>query len=97
PFCMREPTGTLDTSGATYTAIDDRTVRVEGSVFEPAPRTMKLEGAAIAGYQTLAIAGIRDPDILNNLDTWTETLHGFLVDGIYRVLGLDCDQYTLEL
>jgi hypothetical protein len=97
PFRMREPTVTLDTSRATYTAIDDRTVRVEGSRFEPEPRTMKLEGAALAGYQTLAIAGIRDPDILTNIDTWTVTLHSFLVDGIHSVLGLDDDQYRLEL
>jgi Acyclic terpene utilisation family protein AtuA len=97
PFRMREPTGTVDTSRATYTAVDERTVRVEGSVFEPEPRTMKLEGAALAGYQTIAIAGIRDPGILSNIDTWTATLHGFLVDGIQRVLGLEQDQYTLEL
>ena len=35
PFRLLEPTGTLDTSAATYIAIDERTVRVEGSRFEP--------------------------------------------------------------
>jgi hypothetical protein len=97
PFRMREPTGTLDTSSATYTAIDDRTVRVSGSRFEAEALTMKLEGAALAGYRTIAIAGIRDPEILANLDTWTENLRGFLGDGIQRVLGLDDEQYTVEL
>src|SRR4029077_7374202 len=67
PFRMREPIGTLDTSRAVYTRIRDRTVRAEGSLFAPERRTMKLEGAALAGYQTIAIAGIRDPDILNNI------------------------------
>jgi hypothetical protein len=97
PFRMREPAGTLDTSRATYTAIDHRTVRVEGSIFEPGPRTMKLEGAALAGYQTIAIAGIRDPEILAAIDTWTDTLQAFLIDGIGRVLGLTSDEYHLEL
>jgi hypothetical protein len=53
PFRMREPAGTLDTSRATYTAIDERRVRVEGSAFTYAAQyTVKLEGAAPAGYQT---------------------------------------------
>src|SRR5258706_5414292 len=76
--------------------MDARAVRVEGSVFEQEPRTMKLEGAALAGYQTIALAGIRDPDILANIETWTETLRSFLVDGISKVFGLR-DEYTLEL
>lgn len=98
PFRMREPGGTLDTSHATYTALDERTVRVEGSRFEPAdPHTMKLEGSAIAGYQTIAIAGIRDPGILAAIDPWTDTLSTFLADGIARVLGLDSDDYHLDL
>jgi Acyclic terpene utilisation family protein AtuA len=36
PFRMREPSGTLDTSQAVYTARDDRSVRAEGSQFEKA-------------------------------------------------------------
>ncbi len=58
---------------------------------------MKLEGAALAGYQTIAIAGIRDPDILAAIDTWLDTLSAFLIGGIGNVLGLSSDQYTLEL
>jgi hypothetical protein len=98
PFRMREPAGILDTSDATYTPLDERRVRVEGSRFEPAdPHTMKLEGSAIAGYQTIAIAGIRDPEVLAEIDTWVATLHGFLINGISRVLGLTAEDYTLEL
>ena len=98
PYRMREPTGTLDTTDATYTALDDRRVRVEGSRFEPAdPHTMKLEGAAVAGYQTIALAGIRDPEVLAALDTWCDTLRLVLVDGIGRVLGIAADDYDLQL
>ncbi|MCP5034874.1 MAG: DUF1446 domain-containing protein [Actinomycetia bacterium] len=98
PFRAREPLGTIDTSAATYRALDDRRVRVEQSHFEPAEHpTMKLEGATLTGYQTVAIAGIRDPHTLAHIDTWTETLRTFLHAGIGRVLGLDPADYELEL
>ena len=58
---------------------------------------MKLEGAAIAGYQTVSITGIRDPHVLAHTGTWTKTLHDFLTDGISRILGLTTDDYRLEL
>jgi hypothetical protein len=98
PFRAREPAGTLDTSAATYTALDGRRVRVEGARFEAAePHTMKLEGAALAGYRTIALAGIRDPEVLAGIGTWAATLERFLVDGVERVLGLGPGGYRLEL
>lgn len=43
PYLIVEPSGTLDTGPATYEALDDRTVRVRGSLFHPAERhTIKL-------------------------------------------------------
>jgi hypothetical protein len=97
PFRMREPSGTLDTAGARYTQLDGRRVRVEGSRFEPASPTMKLEGAAVAGYQTVAISGIRDPDVLADVRAWRSALAAFLADGVHRLLGYESDEYHLEL
>jgi hypothetical protein len=58
PNQMREPPGTIVVTEATYTALDDRRVPVEGSRFEPADQhTNKLEGSAITGYETMSIAG----------------------------------------
>ena len=55
---------------ARYTALDERTVRVEGSRFEPAGQyTVKLEGAAVTGYETVSFAGIRDPQVLASRST----------------------------
>jgi hypothetical protein len=69
PFRMREPAGTLDASHAGYTALDPRTVRVEGSKFEPADQyTTKLEGATPAGWQTTILVGIADPHVLAHVD-----------------------------
>ena len=69
PFLLTEPSGIIDTEQATYEALTDRSVRVRGSLFRPAETyTVKLEGAQLAGYQTIAIGGIRDPYIIRALD-----------------------------
>lgn len=98
PFRMREPAGTLDTSGATYTALDDRRVRVQGSKFEPAaPHTIKLEGAAPVGYQTIIISGIRDPGILARLDEWCDRVLTDLHARIPSVFGLAAEDYDIQI
>jgi hypothetical protein len=98
PFRLLEPTGTLDTSAATYTAIDERSVRVEGSRFELSPHpTAKLEGARLAGYETISIVGIRDPHILARLDTWLRYLRSVLEERVRATLDLDPQRYDLAL
>lgn len=97
PFIMREPSGSLDVRAATYTAVDDRIVRVTGSAFVDAPYTVKLEGAGLAGYQTLTIAGIRDPEVLSGIRLWVSTLQHFLSQKVDEILGLGSDDYALEV
>jgi hypothetical protein len=98
PFRMREPSGWLDVRRASYTALDHRRVRVTGAQFIDAEQyTMKIEGAAIAGYQTAATVGIRDPEVLANIQTWHDTLVDFLDDGIQRVLHIEPERYTLQV
>ena len=71
PFRLREPGGTLDTSAAVYTAVNERVTRVEGSIFEAAEQaTIKLEGAALGGYETVSLVGIRDPHVVQHMDAW---------------------------
>jgi Acyclic terpene utilisation family protein AtuA len=75
PFDLVEPSGVLDVSASTYTAIDDRAVRVEDSRFTPAAEyTIKLEGAELAGYQTIVVGGIRDPGIIRQFDEWLKEI-----------------------
>jgi hypothetical protein len=98
PFRMREPAGTLDASDASYRALDGRRVRVEGSRFEAADRhTIKLEGAAPAGYQTILISGMRDPAVLARLDEWCDQLLGYLRSQIPATFGLDPADYDIQL
>jgi len=71
PFLITEPGGTLDTSECEYEALNDRAVRVTRSRFLPSERpTFKLEGAELAGYQAAIMAGIREPYIIRQIDSW---------------------------
>ncbi|WP_137845018.1 acyclic terpene utilization AtuA family protein [Microbacterium sp. 2FI] len=98
PFRLREPAGTLDTSAAVYAAVNDRVTRVEGSVFEEAVQTtIKLEGAAIGGYETVSFVGIRDPHITAHMDAWLARFSGELARRAGSHLGLAAGEYDAEL
>lgn len=86
PFLITEPSGIIDTTGATYVALDDRMVRVSGSAFRRANRTtIKLEGAELAGYQSVIVAGVREPFILRQLDGWLEAMQAKFADRVQEV------------
>jgi hypothetical protein len=86
PFLVTEPSGTIDTTAARYEALDDRTVRVTGSAFRKANRTtIKLEGAELAGYQSVIVAGVREPFILRQLDTWLAAMQARFADRVQEV------------
>jgi hypothetical protein len=98
PYRMREPGGVLDTSRAVYTAISDTVTRVEGSVFEPADQpTIKLEGSAMTGFETMSLVGIRDPHILERIDEWLERFVVELRPRVKSVLDLEAEEYEVEL
>ncbi len=98
PFRLREPGGTLDTSAAVYTALTDRVTRVEGSIFEEAEQaTIKLEGAALGGYETVSLVGIRDPHVTRHMDAWLERFTGELARRVRLHLGLERGEYDAEL
>jgi acyclic terpene utilization AtuA family protein len=98
PFSMREPAGTLDVTDATYEAIDDRQVRVEGSRFDLAEQhTIKLEGARITGYETMSFTAIRDPHILAKIDEWAALLRLVLTDRVSQTLHLDPAEYRFDI
>ncbi|MFN3642742.1 MAG: acyclic terpene utilization AtuA family protein [Gemmobacter sp.] len=96
PFILHEPGGHLDVHGARYRALDDRRVRVEGSVWMPGPYTVKLEGAAIAGYQTTILAILRDARYVASARTWVARLTAFLTGLIADRMGLHPGTYALE-
>lgn len=97
PQLIREPDGTLDTSAATYVALDERTVRVEGSAFVPQDPTIKLEGSAPAGYETMSLVGIRDPAVLADIATWDARLRDTLQSRVDSLLGLGPGAYEVAV
>jgi hypothetical protein len=97
PFRLIEPGGVLDVTAARYEALDERVVRVSGSRWEPAPYTLKLEGAAAGAYQTIMLIGIEDPDVLANLEEFHDRLHASLVGRVRRTLGLQAGDYDISL
>lgn len=88
PFRIVEPTGVIDTEPAVYAALDDRTVRVTGSAFRQSDRvTIKLEGAELAGYQSIIVAGVREPYILRQLDSWLDGMFAKFADRVQEIFG----------
>src|SRR6202022_2267862 len=93
PFLHRECSGTLDLTNATYEPIDNVTVRIRGTEFFSEPvYTVKLEGAELAGYQSIIIGGIRDPYVIRQLDSWLGSVRNYIDELEARVLGDKADK-----
>ncbi|MFI6423898.1 acyclic terpene utilization AtuA family protein [Promicromonospora sp. NPDC050880] len=98
PFLLTEPDGVLDVRHATYRALDDRRVRVEGSVFRHAAQhTVKLEGARVTGYQTVSFVGVREPLVLADPGRWADLLRTYLYRRAEEALGMSADQFEFDL
>ncbi len=79
PYLIYEPDGVCDLTNSEFTQIDERTVRVSGSVFKEAEeKTLKLEGVKCAGYRTIAPATVYDCDTIKNIDLIIDTVTGFV-------------------
>ncbi len=69
PFVIEEPDGTLLLHNARYEQADDRAVKIYGANWRERERTtIKLEGAKLSGYRTIAIAGVRNPLMIEQMD-----------------------------
>lgn len=97
PFLLHEPGGVLDVTGARYEALDARRVRVEGSVWRPGPYTVKLEGARIAGYQTVSLTLLRDRRYVGQARRWADQVAARARADVAARMGLSEDDYTMEL
>lgn len=73
PFQLEEPGGIIDLSESRYEQLDERRVRVTGSVWRPSSRyCVKLEGARHSGHRYIAMGGIRDPRMIAATDSVAE-------------------------
>ncbi|GAB4382771.1 acyclic terpene utilization AtuA family protein [Albidovulum sp.] len=97
PFVLHEPGGVLDVRAASYRALDDRRVRVEGSVWRPGPYAVKLEGARLAGHQTVSLTLLRDRHYVANARGWAAEVAARARDEVTRRIGLDPAAFDIEL
>lgn len=97
PFLLTEPGGVLDVTDADYAAVDERRVRVTGSVWRPQPYTMKLEGAGRGRYQTLMLIGIQDPDILARVDEFHDNMLAALYERTRKTIGPAAGDFHISL
>ena len=95
PYRLIMPSGTLDARDATYHDLDGRRVKVVGGTFTPSTEyTAKLEGAAPVGYLSSFWGSVRDPVILTNLPSWTESLETHIHQRLSSTFG---DDYHFDL
>lgn len=97
PFILYEPGGQLDVTAARYQALNQREVRVEGSRWVPGPYTVKLEGARVAGYQTVALALLRERRYVEAARAWADAVIAETRARVAARLGLAADTYDLEI
>lgn len=97
PFNLVEPGGTLDTSDAKFEASSARAVRVTGSRFHPSQKyTVRIEGASLAGFRSIVVAGIRDPLVLRQLESFLASLRIVVERRVKDSLKLSSNEYTLN-
>lgn len=97
PFLLTEPGGVLDVTDAAYVQLDERTVRVTRSVWQPRPYTMKLEGAARGRYQTVMLVGIQDPEVMQRVDEFHDKLLAALYERTRRTIGEAAGDFHISL
>lgn len=72
PYTLPVPGGVVDMHDVKFEAHTDRICRVSGSRWIPADHyTVKLEGSAFVGHQSIFIFGLRDPLSIANIDRVT--------------------------
>ena len=97
PLRLTEPGGVLDVTDARYEWANDRITRVTGSVWEPKPYTMKLEGARAGAFQTIMFIGIEDPLVLSNLDEFHDQMQTLLTQRVTSVFADETTDFDVSL
>lgn len=80
PYTLPGPGGALLLDKAGFSNSGSGKVRVTGSRFEKSENyTVKLEGAAVTGYRTACVAGVRDPVMIDAIDSILDAVNSHIV------------------
>lgn len=104
PYRLPGPGGTLDLMKTRFEGLEGGRVRVSGTGFIAShPYTVKLEGVKSAGFRTISIAGIRDPILIEGIDSVLDSVTkqvradtGFTGSLLFHVYGKDGVMGALE-
>jgi Domain of unknown function (DUF4387) len=90
--------GRADRVGQSLQAVaaDDQRVR-DPAVAELGEHGHPLLGAALIGYQTIIISGMRNPAVLARIDEWCDTVLHHLHHTIPTTIGVEPGQYDIQL
>jgi hypothetical protein len=70
PYLLPGPGGSLDLQETVFEQVNERRVAVSGTRYHSDDAcSVKVEGARLAGYRVVSIAGARDPSFISGLDT----------------------------
>jgi len=98
PFILYEPGGHLDVTEARYRALDETRVHVSGAQWVASDRyTVKLEGARVAGYQTVLMVLLRDAHYVANAQAWADDITAKSLEKAGQRLDAPPDSYSIEL
>ncbi len=87
PYLIFEPDGVCDLTNSKFEQVDERTVRVAGSVFKEAEeKTLKLEGVKCSGFRTICPATIYDTETIKNIDLIIKTVKEFVKENTKNTL-----------
>lgn len=95
PYLIFEPDGVCDLTNSVFTQVDERTVRVSGSVFHEAEqKTLKLEGVRCSGFRTICPATIYDSETIRRIDEIVKIVMDFVKENTKNTLPED--SYTVN-
>jgi len=75
PYILPGPGGAIDLHEAEFTQVTDNTVKVTGSKFVPTEDYfVKLEGVKKVGYRTISVAAVKDPVMIEKIDSIVQSV-----------------------
>lgn len=81
PFSQGGPGHVMDLSNCSYQQFGERQVKVAGArISQTDEYYVKLEGARLAGYRSICIAGIRCPTLAKSIDRLLEEVRAKAID-----------------